>query len=120
MEEFQLIHDDSNKIIQKILFERPISRLNARKIGLLAGRHAPLKKIHDIHGIVLALNHNITIVAESELKAAGVPAELYLAAGTKPALPFTNTDEALTVLQDCSYVVVGMDIEISSRLQLFL
>lgn len=120
MEDINLLRDDENSIYQKILFERPISRLQARRIGLLAGRHAQLKKINDIHQIILTMNHDVAIVAELDLKKIGVPAEIYLQPSKKITEPFSNSDEAIQLLLDCSYIVVGMDIEISSRLQIFL
>lgn len=120
MEDVNLVHDKESDIYQKILFERPISRLQSRSIGLLAGKHTRLKKINDIHEIILAMNHNTVIIAESELKTAGVPAEVYLEPGKKISNPYANSDEAIEALQDCSYVTVGMDIEIGSRLQIFL
>ncbi len=120
MEDVKLIREEENDFYQKILFERPISRLQARKIGVLAGKHAQLKRINDIYQIVLAMNHDIIFVAEEELKSAGVPADIFLYGGKKGTLPFENTDEAIHTLQDCSYIAVGMDIEISSRLQIFL
>ncbi len=120
MEDVTLIRDEKNSIYQKILFERPISRLQARKIGLLAGKHARLKKINDMHQIILAMKHDVAIVAESDLKSVGVPAQVYLENGKKISDPFNNSDEAISVLADCNYIVVGMDIEISSRLQIFL
>ncbi len=120
MEDVTLIRDENESLYQKILFERPISRLQARKIGLLAGKHARLKKINDIHQIIQAMNHETIIVAEAELQTVGVPAEVYLHAGRKISDPFSNSDEAILALSECSYAVVGMDIEIGSRLQIFL
>jgi hypothetical protein len=120
VEGIRLIRPEETGLIKKVLFERPISRLQARKIGLLAGRHAQLKKINDVHNIVSILNHHISIIAESELRAANVPAEIFLETTNKQLLLYSNSDEAISKLDGCNYCVIGMDIEISSRLQLFL
>jgi len=120
MEAINIVRDDNTQVYKKILFERPISRVHARKIGLLAGKHASLKKVNDAYQIIGALNHDLTIVAEEELKEHNVPAEVYLHGSKKASQPYVNSDEALHSLENCNYVVAGMDIEISSRLQIFL
>ncbi|MBA3678683.1 hypothetical protein H0W80_00560 [Candidatus Saccharibacteria bacterium] len=120
MEAINIVRDDNTQVYNKILFERPISRVHARKIGLLAGKHASLKKVSDAYQIIGALNHDLTIVAEEELKEHNVPAEVYLYGSKKASNPYVNSDEALYSLENCNYVVAGMDIEINSRLQIFL
>lgn len=120
MEGIKLLRDEESAKIKKILFERPISRLNSRSIGILAGRHAALKNINDMHAIISSLNHSQVIVAENDLKQHGVPAELYLQTAKKTSQYYENTDEAIETLNNCNFVVVGLDIEINSRLQIFL
>lgn len=119
-EGINLLRPDETGQIKKILFERPISRLNSRTIGILAGKHAALKTINDIHQIISVLNHNLVIVAETELAEHSVPAQLFLRADSKRATMYENTDEGINIFSDCSFVVVGLDIEICSRLQIFL
>lgn len=121
MEDLNIIRDDTHQtVISKILFERPISRLHARKIGLLAGRHARLKVISDVYQIVTTLNHDVILVAEEALKQHTLPADIFLQTNKTISQGFGNTDEAFELLSECEYVVVGMDLEIGAQFQLFL
>lgn len=112
--------EENDESIKKVLFNRPISSLHTRRIGILAGRHASLKKINDLFEIISLFGHEPVLVAELELKDTNVPAHVFLEPGKKTSQSYANTDEALEIFADCSYVMVGMDIEISSRLQIFL
>jgi hypothetical protein len=120
MEGITLYRPDDSAAIKKVLFERPISRLQSRKIGILAGKHASLKKVNDIFEIITALHHEPVLVAEHELKDSSVPANVFLEVSHKATQSYTNTDEALEAFADCSYVIIGMDIEIGSTMQIFL
>ena len=111
---------EQSDIVSKILFERPISRLHARKIGLLAGRHVRLKTISDVHQIITTLNHDAILVAESALKQHIFSADIFLESGKNQSFGFTNTDQAFEMLSECGYVVAGMDLEISAQFQLFI
>lgn len=121
MEGISLIRvEENDDSIKKILFNRPISSLHTRRIGILAGRHASLKKINDLFEIVSLFGHEPILVAELELKEANIPAHVFLEPGKNSTQGYTNTDQALELFADCSYVIVGMDIEIGSHLQIFL
>ncbi len=121
MQKLDILRDgEQADIVSKILFERPISRLHARKIGLLAGRHVRLKTISDVHQIITSLNHDAILVAESALKEHTFPADIFLESGKNQSFGFTNTDQAFELLSGCGYVVAGMDLEISAQFQLFI
>jgi|GEM_PF-2523615 len=121
MEKLDIIREsEQSDIIKKILFERPISRLQARKIGLLASRHVRFKTISDVYQVISTLNHDPILIAESDLKKHIFPADIFLEPNKKLHSGFSNTDQAFEMLSECGYVVAGMDLEISAQFQLFI
>ncbi len=121
MKDLNIIRDDTQQAtINRVIFERPISRLHARKIGLLAGRHARLKVVSDVYQAITALNHDTVLVAEEALKEHTLPADIFLQTNKNISDGFANTDEAFELLSECEYIVVGMDLEIGAQFQLFL
>lgn len=120
MDSLNIVRDDNQVIIDKILYERPISRLYSRKVGLLAGRHVRLKVVSDVYQTITTLNHDVVLVAEEALKEHTLPADIFLHPGKTISQGYTNTDEAFELLGECEYIVVGMDLEIGAQFQLFL
>ncbi|MDQ5943478.1 MAG: hypothetical protein QG675_246 [Patescibacteria group bacterium] len=116
----KLIHQNDSIDYQKILFERPISRLHARQIGVVAGRNTNLRELNKIHQIVGDFKYDICIVAEPELKKFGVPAELLLTTQNKKSIAYSNTDDAIEVVNNCNYSIIGLGFDGNSKMQLMI
>lgn len=106
---------------QKILFERPISRLQSKNIGILAGKHAPIKVISDIFQTISTLNQNSVLVTEQGKNDIALPAQYTLLPNVqKSTALFSNSDGAIELLGDCSYVIAGVEAELDVSMQLFI
>ncbi len=106
--------------IEKILFERPISRLHAKKIGFIVGKRSNIKAISNFYEIVTALGHEIIIIAEDKNSLSNIPANLFLEPQKRLSGGFSNTDEAILLLDQCEYLVINQGIDISARMQIFV
>jgi len=120
MEETKLLRDIDEQTFSRLLFERPISQLHMRKVGILAGQHAGLKKVSDCYQIINILHHQAVLIAQANHKSHTLPADVFLEPTKNTQQVFANTDLALESLSECGYVVLGMDLEINSIWQLFL
>lgn len=116
----KLIHQDDSIDYQKILFERPISRLQAKQIGVIAGRNTNIRELNKIYQIISDFKYNTHIIAEAELKRFGVPADVVLASQNKKSVAYTNTDDAIDVINDCNYSIIGLGFDGNSKMQLML
>lgn len=106
---------------QKILFERPISKLQSKNIGILAGKHSSIKIISDIFQTIHTLNHNPVLITEIGKDNIELPAQYTLLPfPKKPTALFSNSDGAIELLGDCSYVIAGVEAELDASMQLFL
>ncbi len=106
---------------QKILFERPISKLQSKNIGILAGKHASIKIISDIFQTIHTLNHNPVLITEIGKDNIELPAQYTLLPSPKKSTAlFSNSDGAIELLGDCSYVIAGVEAELDASMQLFL
>lgn len=52
MSDIELVHQDDTIDYKKILFERPISRLHVKHIGIVVGKNVNLLKLNKMHKIV--------------------------------------------------------------------
>ncbi len=121
MTALSIVRETSSDQYEKILFERPISSLQSRKIAILVGEHAQIKYINDIYQIILALKHQPIIIAERTTSSTLVPVDTYMEKSRLKSKPlYSNADEVISSVNNCSYAVVGVDFEINSTLQLFL
>ncbi len=106
---------------QKILFERPISKLQSKNIGILAGKHAPIKIISDIFQTITTLNHNPVLITQLGKNDIELPSQYTLLPNIKKSTAlFSNTDGGIDLLRDCSYVVAGIETELDASMQLFI
>ncbi len=120
MNKFKLIHQDNSIDYQKILFERPIRKINTRKIGLVLGRNASLSKVNELYDIVLDFKHDIVLVCEPELRVNQLPADVFLESNTKKDIVYTNTDTAIQAIDNCNFSIVGIGFDKNSKMQLFI
>ncbi len=121
MTKLSVVRETSSDQYEKILFERPISALQSRKIAILIGEHAQIKHINDIYQIIVALKHQPIIIAERTASNTLVPVDTYMEKSRLRSNPlYSNADEIVSNVNNCSYAVVGIDFEINSSLQLFL
>ena len=121
MDNLNIIRETTAQEYEKILFERPISQMHARNIGMLAGRHARLKHTNDMYEIISLMHHHPVLIAEPPSSDIVLPADVMLipSKGTSRRV-YTNTDEALQRIGDCEYMIVGIEFELNSLLQLFI
>ncbi len=113
------IQDDSIDY-QKILFERPISRLHTKHIGVIASRNIKISKLNNIYNIVNDFKHQIHVIAEPEIKQLGIPADLYLSSPNKKSVAYSNTDIAIEILNSCNFSILGIGYDQNSKMQLLL
>lgn len=122
MNQLKIIREVSVKEYEKILFERPISKQQSRSVAIIVGKHALLKNINDIYEIISALHHFPIVIAEYQSNnKSSVPAEMFLTSNPKSSdMTYYNTDDVIQRVNDCGYVVLGVDFELNSALQLFI
>lgn len=120
MSDIELVHQDDTIDYKKILFERPISRLHVKHIGIVVGKNVNLLKLNKMHKIVADFKYDQHIIADNVTKSLGIPAELFLSPQNKKSVGFQNTDTALDILSNCNYSIVGLGFDGSSKMQLFI
>lgn len=120
MKNVRLVHQNESIDYQKILFERPISRLHTKHIGLVVGKNVNLSKLNKIHRIITDFKYDQHIIADNAIKPLGIPAELFLSMLNKKSVTFQNTDIALDILDNCNYSIVGLGYDGSSKIHLFI
>lgn len=118
MTKVELIHQDDTIDYQKILFERPINRLHAKHIGIIACRNISLSKLSKIHQIIGEFRYDMHIVSEPEIKELGVPSDIYLATHNKKSVVYGNSDDAIDILDNCNYSIIGMGFDGNSKMRL--
>lgn len=118
MTKVELIHQDDSIDYQKILFERPINRLHAKHIGIIACRNINLSKLSKIHQIINEFRYDMYIVSEPEIKELGVPSDIYLATHNKNSVVYSNSDDAIDILNYCNYSIIGMGFAGNSKMRL--
>lgn len=118
MTKVELIHQDDLIDYQKILFERPINRLHAKHIGIIACRNINLSKLSKIHQIINEFRYDMYIVSEPEIKELGVPSDIYLATHNKNSVVYSNSDDAIDILNYCNYSIIGMGFAGNSKMRL--
>lgn len=118
MTKVELIHQDDSIDYQKILFERPINRLHAKHIGIIACRNINLSKLSKIHQIINEFRYDMYIVSEPEIKELGVPSDIYLATHNKNSVVYSNSDDAIDILNNCNYSIIGMGFAGNSKMRL--
>lgn len=119
MGEITFLRSDEKKQIEKILFERPISSLWKKNIGLLVGKNAKLKSVNDAYNIVSSLKHSPILVAEKNESdfESKFPTTLWL---KKNKHRFENTDEAIRIFSECQIVIAGFELTMNPVMQLLL
>jgi len=120
MSDIELVHQDDTIDYKKILFERPISRLHVKHIGIVVGKNVNLLKLNKMHKIVADFKYDQHIIADNVTKSLGIPAELFLSPQNKKSVGFQNPDTALDILSNCNYSIVGLGFDGSSKMQLFI
>ena len=102
----------------ELLFNRPVSNLNRRKIGILACRHASLKSISTTYSILMALGHNVLLVADIAHQKNQLPADIWLSSKNKSY--YENSDVAIEALMDCNVIINLVEGELNSTMELFI
>ncbi|MBI2797874.1 hypothetical protein HYX70_01070 [Candidatus Saccharibacteria bacterium] len=115
-----IVRQQDELLFRNILFERPINRLRARNITLLAGRHAKLKQIHDAYQLINIMNHHSRLIAAHALRTRDVPADVFLKPDIKNELHFANTEQVMEIVNDSAFVIMGLELEISSKYQILV
>ena len=120
MNDIKLVHQDDTIDYKTILFERPISRLHAKHIGIVVGKDVNLLNLNKLHKVITDFKYDQHIIADNTTKSLGIPAELFLSSQNKKSIAFQNTDTALDILSNCNYSIVGLGFDGSSKMQLFI
>lgn len=115
-----LIRQVDTPLFEKVLFERPINRLRARNLVLLAGRHTHLRQINDAYQLINALNHHPVLIAAHALRTRAVPAEIFLQPDKKTELHFANTDQVVEAVSNAAFAILGLELEIGSKYQILI
>ncbi len=102
----------------ELLFNRPVSNLNRRKIGILACRHASLRSISAAYSILMALGHNVLLVADIAHQNNLLPADIWLSSKNKSY--YENSDAAIEALMDCNVIINIVEGELNSTMELFI
>ena len=102
----------------ELLFNRPVSNLNRRKIGILACRHASLRSISAAYSILMALGHNVLLVADIGHQKNQLPADIWLSSKNKSY--YENSDVAIEALADCNVIINIVEGELNSTMELFI
>ena len=101
----------------EILFNRPVSNLSRRKIGILACRHASLRSISATYSVLIALGHNVLLVADIVHQNNQLPADVWLTSNNKRN--YQNSDVAIEALMDCNVIINLVEGELNSTMELF-
>lgn len=120
MNDIKLVHQDDKVDYKKILFERPISKLYTKHIGIVVDKDVNLLKLNKLHKIIAEFKYDQHIITDNTTKSLGIPAELFLSPQNKKSIYFQNTDIALDILSNCNYSIVGVGFDGSSKMQLFI
>jgi len=103
--------------LDELLFNRPINNLNRSKIGILACRHASLRSISVAYSILIALGHNVLLVADIAHQNNHLPADIWLSSKSKSY--YENSDIAIEALMDCNVIIDLVEGELNSTMELF-
>ena len=109
---------ESDSVVERVLFDRPVSNLGKTNIAILVGRHARISTISLYYSIFVAMGLRPVIIADIEFKNSAVPADLFMISKDKKS--YLNADEALESLLGCGTVLVLTGGEINSALGLLL
>ena len=118
MYDIKLTIQDHSIDYQKILFERPISRLHTKHIGVIASRDIKISKLNNIFQIVNDFKPQIPVLAEPEIKQLGIPADLFLSSPNKKSVAYSNSDAAIEILSNCNLSILGIGFDQNSKMQL--
>ena len=101
-----------------IFFNRPVNRIVPSKVAILASRYSSVRGISTMFLTLASMGHSPVLIADSELKAAQVPAELFLE--SKDKIHYYNSDEAIAMVMDCQMLVILPGNELGSSMQLMI
>lgn len=107
-----------SKVLDDILFNRPIKSVGRHRVALLVTRNASLRSIDKVYEIFKSFGLNCALVVDERLSIAQVPAEIVLKSSHK--VSYSNVDEALELIQDCSALFVLTGGEINAAMGLLI
>lgn len=117
----EFTHDDSkgnSSVIEKILFDRPVSSLARPNIAIIVSKYAELKIIFNIFEIFRTMGFIPILIADHDFKATGLPADVFMQ--SKDKRTYLNTDEIIHTVEGCGGVLVVTGGEVNSALELLL
>lgn len=109
---------DSDSVLKKVLFDRPVSFLARPQMAMIVGKYSDLKSVNIIYEILIAIGFKPTIIADNEFKQTGLPAEIFMVSSDKKS--YSNSDEIIMTINNCGSVLVLTGGEVNSALDLLL
>jgi hypothetical protein len=109
---------DSDAVLKKVLFDRPVSSLARPQIAMLVGKYCDLRNINTIYEILIAIGFMPIIIADNDFKLTGLPADIFMMSKDKKS--YANSDEIIMTINNCSTVLVLTGGEINSCLDILL
>ncbi len=102
----------------ELFFNRPVSRLGRFKVGILVCKHASMVSVNSAYSILVALGHDVVLIADDVHQQNSLPAELFLA--SKPGIYYQESDLAISKLQDCKAIIALVEGELNSKMELLI
>lgn len=108
----------SDKEIEDVFFNRPVSNKFASSIGLVISNTVAISEVNKVYSALISLGHYPIIVADKKVSKYNIPIDVALV--SKDKIRYQNADEAIGTLSNCKQIIILAGRELNAAMELLV